>query len=168
MTDWYDENIEEPVREIVRLLRNNGFNTECSCGHDMYVQCEYDMRDGTSDLHRLLFHNGFQNYTIHICHQVMDGHTYIHADIQFGEGWDVAVARKKKWDEGVEKHSTKIGWDEKGKMWVKKENEKQAQLRAELERISKDLQDQAPVCDKCGLKYKFIGKGLYEAQCKCP
>jgi hypothetical protein len=35
--DWYDK-IEEPIRDIVKLLRNNGFNTRCSCGHDMYVE----------------------------------------------------------------------------------------------------------------------------------
>jgi len=37
--DWYKEYIEEDIRPLVKLLRENGFNTECSCGHDMYVQC---------------------------------------------------------------------------------------------------------------------------------
>jgi hypothetical protein len=32
MEDWYDR-IEEPLRELVRLLRNEGFNTTCSCDH---------------------------------------------------------------------------------------------------------------------------------------
>jgi hypothetical protein len=37
---WY-ENIEEPMREIVYRLRNNGINTRSSCGHRLYVQGEY-------------------------------------------------------------------------------------------------------------------------------
>lgn len=43
--DWYERMIEEPIRDLVRLLRNSGYNTECSCGHKMYVQCQY-MLDG--------------------------------------------------------------------------------------------------------------------------
>ncbi|KKK48290.1 hypothetical protein LCGC14_3146620, partial [marine sediment metagenome] len=47
--DWYEEYIEEPARELVRYLRNLGFNTECSCGghpgrkgsEKMYVQLQY-------------------------------------------------------------------------------------------------------------------------------
>ncbi len=35
--DWYEENIEEPIRPLVHLLRENGFNTECSCGHEEEV-----------------------------------------------------------------------------------------------------------------------------------
>jgi hypothetical protein len=38
MKDWYALNIEEPVREVVRALRNRGINTECSCGHKLYIQ----------------------------------------------------------------------------------------------------------------------------------
>lgn len=37
--NWYEENIEESIIPLVKLLRDNGFNTECSCGHEMYVQC---------------------------------------------------------------------------------------------------------------------------------
>jgi len=32
--------IEEPIREIVRVLRDNGVNTTCSCGHKMYVEAD--------------------------------------------------------------------------------------------------------------------------------
>jgi hypothetical protein len=38
--DWYENNIEEPIREIVKELRSNGINTFCSCGHRMWIQCE--------------------------------------------------------------------------------------------------------------------------------
>lgn len=36
---WYTEFIEEPVREIVKHLRNNGINTIQSCGHNMTIEC---------------------------------------------------------------------------------------------------------------------------------
>jgi hypothetical protein len=41
MADWYSENIEEPLREIVRALRNAGVNTTNSCGHEMYICCDW-------------------------------------------------------------------------------------------------------------------------------
>lgn len=59
---WYEDTIEEPVRELVYLLRNNGFNTECSCGHEMYVQCQYLLEGEIQRLNHLvssyLFDNG--------------------------------------------------------------------------------------------------------------
>jgi hypothetical protein len=36
--DRYEEHIEEPIRGVVKTLRDNGFNTTCSCGHEMYVE----------------------------------------------------------------------------------------------------------------------------------
>lgn len=39
--DWYEAYVEEGVRDIVRLLRDNGFNTISSCHHDMIIQCEF-------------------------------------------------------------------------------------------------------------------------------
>jgi len=38
--EWYIQNIEEPIREVVYKLRNSGVNTICSCGHKMWVQFE--------------------------------------------------------------------------------------------------------------------------------
>jgi hypothetical protein len=32
--------IEAGVREVVRALRDAGVNTECSCHHEGYVQCQ--------------------------------------------------------------------------------------------------------------------------------
>jgi hypothetical protein len=32
--------IEETVREVIFELRNNGINTECSCHHEGYIQCQ--------------------------------------------------------------------------------------------------------------------------------
>ena len=59
--DWY-QRIEEPIRKEVKLLRDNGFNTECSCGHEMYVQCEYLAEGEIQRLHNLLFNQGYRNF----------------------------------------------------------------------------------------------------------
>jgi len=39
MADWYDK-IEPGVKDLVKLLRNNGYNTLSSCGHEMWVDIE--------------------------------------------------------------------------------------------------------------------------------
>jgi len=56
---WYYDVIEEPVRELVYLLRNNGYNTTNSCGHDMWVQIDMDS-DIIHDLYNLLAENGYE------------------------------------------------------------------------------------------------------------
>ena len=102
MTDWYDEAIEEPVRDIVRLLRNNGFNTECSCGHEMYVQCQYIPDNDIERLHILLW-NYFDElgvkdptFTIEVKHQVIDGHQYSHMEISFDVGFPIGPIKDKR------------------------------------------------------------------------
>ncbi len=74
-SDWYKEYIEEHIRDTVRLLRNNGFNTECSCGHKMYVQCQYITDGEIMRLDQLLFNNGYRNYSIEISIKRIDGYT---------------------------------------------------------------------------------------------
>ena len=74
--DWYEENIEEPIRPVVKLLRNNGFNTECSCGHEMYVQCQYLTDGEIMRLDSLLFNHGYRNYKIKIWIDRDDGHIH--------------------------------------------------------------------------------------------
>ena len=78
-TDWYKENIEEPIRDIVKYLRNNGINTECSCGHEMYIQCQYIADGNIKELHDLLCcylykNNRKKNYEINVKYKVEDGH----------------------------------------------------------------------------------------------
>jgi len=63
MSDWY-EIIEEPIREFVRLLRNNGYNTTCSCGHDGVVECDFIPDGAMMDLDNLLYNTGHRNYTL--------------------------------------------------------------------------------------------------------
>jgi len=53
--NWYNKNIEEPVRDLVKHLRNNGVNTVCSCGHEMYIQCEFVLDGHPKDVHDLLW-----------------------------------------------------------------------------------------------------------------
>ena len=90
---WYDENIEEPVREVVRLLRDNGFNTDCSCGHEMYVQCNYTLEGELQRLHRLLFIyfetklNRRAEYEIDLRIKVNEGYIVVHSlDVKFPKG----------------------------------------------------------------------------------
>lgn len=74
--DWYEETIEPEIRPIVKLLRNNGFNTTCSCGREMYVECEI-ITDGTlQKLDNLLFNNGFTDYKITISVDRVAGNIY--------------------------------------------------------------------------------------------
>jgi len=73
-TDWYEKKIEPRIREIVRLLRNNGINTECSCEHDKYVQCQYTHEGFLKDLDFLLCNNNFRNYEMKVSIKRIDGH----------------------------------------------------------------------------------------------
>lgn len=57
---WID-NIEEPIRDVVKLLRDNGFNTTCSCGHEMYVEGDIVMDYELNRLHILLWNHCSEN-----------------------------------------------------------------------------------------------------------
>ena len=77
MNNWY-ENIEEPVREIVRTLRDNGINTNNSCGHEMSIQTEMMISGQLEQLHTTLYHylaenNLPINYDIEVHLSVKDG-----------------------------------------------------------------------------------------------
>lgn len=64
--NWYNQ-IEKPIRELVRLLRNNGFNTVCSCGHKKYIQMEwYIGNNDINQLYNLLCENGYSNFELHL------------------------------------------------------------------------------------------------------
>ncbi len=54
MNEFYRE-IEEPIRDIVRTLRDNGVNTTCSCGHDIYVEADIIPDGMLQTIHRTLF-----------------------------------------------------------------------------------------------------------------
>lgn len=58
--------VEEPLKELVQLLRDNGFNTNCSCGHlpDPYIQMEWYSDDEITKLYNLLVENNYKNFFI--------------------------------------------------------------------------------------------------------
>lgn len=66
MYTWYNQ-IEEPIKKLVKLLRNNGFNTFCSCGHKNplpYVQMEWYACDDIERLYNLLWDNGYKDFEL--------------------------------------------------------------------------------------------------------
>lgn len=82
------QGIEPGIRDAVRLLRDNGINTTCSCEHEMYIQFEGDSHhfDTVRAIHHLLFSHGWRNYLITTRHgQPPDGFHYNRGEIRFGE-----------------------------------------------------------------------------------
>lgn len=87
--NWY-ENIEGPIRNLVKYLRDNGINTECSCGHKMYIQCQYLPDGEIMRIHNLLYDylhdkNKKINFEIHLVHKVENGHSFDTLNVQFPE-----------------------------------------------------------------------------------
>jgi len=69
---WYEKNIEESIRPLVKLLRNNGINTTCSCGHEMYCECEY-YGGPLENIFNLLVDNEYGDFKIEVCMGISDG-----------------------------------------------------------------------------------------------
>lgn len=91
--DWYDDNIEEGVRDVVRALRDNGFNTESSCHHDMSVQMQYLPDGSVQRLHNLMWNYLHERglpvtFDIQVSHSVDDGRHYTSMTLRLppGEG----------------------------------------------------------------------------------
>ena len=85
--EWYST-IELGVRDYVFLLRNSGFNTECSCEHEKYIQCQY-IEDGEIErlvktLYTYMYNNNIPiNFQIEIVIKVDEGHLYNTLNIYF-------------------------------------------------------------------------------------
>lgn len=63
---FYNE-IESGVRRFVFLLRNSGINTECSCHHEGYIQCQ--TIDPTTEISRIktvMIEEGIEDFEIEI------------------------------------------------------------------------------------------------------
>ena len=61
---WYQQ-IEPEIRDLVKLLRNNGFNTTCSCGHKMYIELTLGNHlDEVEHLAIFLVENGYKGFRI--------------------------------------------------------------------------------------------------------
>ncbi len=58
--------IEKPIRHLVVALRENGFNTFCSCGHlpRPYIQMEWYEDSEVTKLYDLLVENKYKNFLI--------------------------------------------------------------------------------------------------------
>ncbi len=72
---WYEENIEENIRNIVFALRNIGINTTCSCGHEMWIEC--DSNDPTTEKRNIitqLWMLGFKNFDLTLKIKSDDAH----------------------------------------------------------------------------------------------
>ena len=64
--NWY-QNIEPAVRKLVYLLRNNGFNTTCSCGHEMTIELTLGNHlDEVERLANFLVENNIKGFRIDI------------------------------------------------------------------------------------------------------
>ena len=75
--------IEEPIRGVVKYLRDNGINTTNSCGHGMTIQCDMVLDGWLQTLHHLLFNylsevNGELNYEIVVRVEVCNGKLWRH------------------------------------------------------------------------------------------
>jgi hypothetical protein len=74
--NWYLHNIEKPIREVVKNLRNQGINTSCSCGHGMWVQCEtYFPDEELTTIFNVLVTMGIRKYKVEI-HTTYDDGNY--------------------------------------------------------------------------------------------
>ena len=64
MNKFYKD-IEEPIRDAVKLLRDNGFNTTCSCGHEMTIELELgNHMDEVERIATFLTEEGYKGFKI--------------------------------------------------------------------------------------------------------
>ena len=54
MNEFYTD-IEEPIRGIVKALRDSGVNTTCSCGREMYIEANIIPDGMLQVIHETLF-----------------------------------------------------------------------------------------------------------------
>jgi hypothetical protein len=59
--EWYGK-IEPGIRSVVRLLRDNGWNTTCSCEHEMYVDVDLLSMGDCERLATFLVMNGYRKF----------------------------------------------------------------------------------------------------------
>lgn len=63
---WYEAYIEPEIRDIVKLLRDNGFNTTGSCGHDMFVVVTLYSAYEIGELYNCLCSSGIDDVVIKV------------------------------------------------------------------------------------------------------
>ncbi len=133
---WYDS-LEAPIRKLVKLLRDNGFNTTCSCGQGMWVELElYQGMDGLERIRSLLLEHGYRDFTITGDLMVMDMFPVRRAKVFLGDYLPPD-------DTSVREYTSKIAC-------LKEENgalvqahyhmrERNKRLREEVERLRREL-----------------------------
>jgi hypothetical protein len=80
--NWYEEFIEPEIRDIVKILRDNGINTESSCGHKMWIQFQV-LDNEVMKVDKLLCNLGYRNYLIEYNLERSDGYLNSTATIYF-------------------------------------------------------------------------------------
>jgi len=71
---------------VVRALRNNGINTECSCGHKYYIQCQsIDPTTELLNIRTILMCLNIKNYKLELIRTVIDDKHYDSITIYFEE-----------------------------------------------------------------------------------
>ncbi len=78
MSDWY-ETLEPGIRDVVRLLRNNGYNTYYSCEHAMVVEIDMGSCYNSQvlrELSELLQQNGYPTHQLQLTYTFRPGMEY--------------------------------------------------------------------------------------------
>ena len=87
--EWYD-GLEPGIRDVVRLLRDNGFNTTCSCEHNMEIQlADIQHASDAERLAILLVETGYKGFVIRV-----------HIEVPPGGYWARSMAVKLSWPFG--------------------------------------------------------------------
>jgi hypothetical protein len=87
---WYNH-IEPGIRPVVRLLRDNGWNTTCSCEHEMYVDVDLHDLGDAERLATFLFENCYRKF--HMAAELFvpsDGFWVRRVHITFWRDWKVS------------------------------------------------------------------------------
>jgi len=78
--------IDEGIRELVFMLRNEGINTTFSCAHDKTIQFEADHSSVAEIVYTLLFNHGFKNFKIEFTLGIAaNGYPYRRGIVKFNE-----------------------------------------------------------------------------------
>ena len=68
--DWYIKNIDSPMIQLIKDLRNNGFNTVWCCAHGPHPYVAFDSYriNELNLLEDFLIKHGYKNFRVYITH----------------------------------------------------------------------------------------------------
>lgn len=82
MTNFYLM-LEDGVRKWVKLFREQGINTECSCHHEGYIQCQtLDQTYEIRTIRSIMLEKRIKNYTIEFLGEETNGFYHQHLIIR--------------------------------------------------------------------------------------